>query len=84
MGRWIKQIRSLLEFLGRHLLTGTVVEVDADDRAETIEIVEECLPNGYQKVQCHNVGDLVFRRGRFSQDRGGWDEDGRPSGSWDA
>lgn len=68
---WVKWIRPFLECFGRHLPSGgTVVDVDDDDRKETSELVKECLPNGCRKVRCRLVGDLLFKRWRFSIESG--------------
>jgi len=76
MDRWVKWIKPFLEFFGQHLRSPVIVEVDDDDRKETSELIKQCLPNGYRKVQCHLVGDLIFKRGQFSIESGYWDDDG--------
>jgi hypothetical protein len=73
---WVKWIRPFLECFGQHLSSGTVVEVDDDDRKDTSELVKERLPNGYRKVRCRLAGDLIFKRGQFSIESGYWDDDG--------
>ena len=82
-GRWIKWIKAYLECFGQHLQSKTSVEVDVDDRKEIAELVQECLPNGYQKVRCKLLGDHLFKRGHFTCGSGFWAEDDYPMNSYD-
>jgi hypothetical protein len=75
-------VRPFLQCFGQHLSRETIVQVDDDGLLETGELVKECLPDGYRKVRCRFVGDLIFKRGEFSLELGYWDDDG-PTGSWD-
>lgn len=85
LDHWFKWIRPFLVCFSQHLLGQTVVEVDDDGRTDTRKLVEECLGNGYRKVQCHRAGDFIFKRGQFSLESGYWDdEDDGHMGSWDA
>ncbi|KAH7327092.1 hypothetical protein BKA65DRAFT_480814 [Rhexocercosporidium sp. MPI-PUGE-AT-0058] len=68
--RWVKWIKPFLHCCGQYLSRETVVQVDIDGRAETRELVKECLPHGYREIRCRHVGDLIFKRGRFSWDSG--------------
>jgi hypothetical protein len=71
--RWVNWIRPFYECFGQHLSTGAIVEVDDDGRETTSELAK-CLPDGYRKVQCHLIGDLIFKRGHFSIESGYWDD----------
>ncbi len=79
MDCWVKWIRPFLKCFGQHLMTGTTVQVDHDDRKETSELVKKYLPDGYRKVQCRLAGDFIFRRGQFSD----WDDYDGPTNSCD-
>jgi hypothetical protein len=48
--RWAKWIKPFLQCFGQYLSRETIVQVDIDGRAETRELVEECLPHGYREV----------------------------------
>jgi hypothetical protein len=63
---WVKWIKPFLQCFGQYLLRETIVQVDINGRAETRELVEECLPHGYQEIRCRHVSDLIFKRGQFS------------------
>lgn len=82
MDCWVKWIKPFLQCFGQHLSSETIVQVDGDGQAEISELVKECLPDSYREVRCRLVGDLIFKRGRFSWESGYWDDDG-PIGSWD-
>jgi hypothetical protein len=75
--RWVKWIKPFLHCFGQYLSRETIVQVDIDGRAETRELVKECLPHGYREIRCRHVGDLIFKRGRFSWESGYWDDDDR-------
>ncbi|PVH68668.1 hypothetical protein DL98DRAFT_554759 [Cadophora sp. DSE1049] len=75
--RWVKWIRPFLQCFGQYLSRETIVQVDINGRAETRELVKECLPYGYREIRCRHVGDLIFKRGRFSWESGYWDDDDR-------
>jgi hypothetical protein len=81
---WVNWLKPFLQCFGRHLSRRTIVEVDDDGREETAALVKKYLPDGYRKLQCHLVGDFVFKRGPYSWESGYWDDDDGPSGSWDA
>ena len=72
---WVKWIKPFLQCFGQYLLKDTIVQVDIDGRAETRELVKECLPHGFREIRCRHVGDLIFKRGRFSWESGYWDDD---------
>lgn len=76
MDRWFKWIGPFLLCFGRHLSDKTIIEVDADGQAETIELVQKCLPHSFREIRCPLVGDLIFQRGLFSIDSSYWDDDG--------
>lgn len=78
MDEWLTWLKPVLEYVNQYVSSGTVVEVDDDDREETSELVKECLPNGYRKVQTR-TGDLCFMRGEFSWESGYWDDDYTPN-----
>lgn len=81
--RWFKWITPFLECLGRYLSKDTLVRVDFDGRATTRELFKRHLPHGFEEIQCHSDGDLIFERGRFSRESGYWDDD-YPMSSRDA
>lgn len=83
MERWVEWIMPFLQCIGQHMSKESVVQVDIDGQAETRELVKECLPHGYREIRCHYIGDLIFKRGRFSWESGYWDDDG-PMNSRDA
>ncbi|KAF2804523.1 uncharacterized protein BDZ99DRAFT_397596 [Mytilinidion resinicola] len=70
MDCWINWFPPYMQCLGQYLVRETKIEVDANDHAETEELVKKCLPYGYQKIQCHLVGDLIFKRGQYSWESG--------------
>ena len=72
---WAEWIKPYLECFGQHLQSKTSVEVDVDDRKETAELIQQCLPNGYEKVRCRLLGDYLFKRGHFTWESGFWDDD---------
>lgn len=76
MDRWVKWIKPFLQCFGQYLSRETI-QVDIDGRAETRELVKECLPHGYREIRCRHVGDSIFKRGRFYWEFGYWDDDGR-------
>jgi hypothetical protein len=86
---WVKWFGPFLQCFGQYLSRETIVQVDFDGRAETRDLVKEYMPRGYQEIQCHHVGDLIFKRGRFSWESGYWDDDDRinscdADGDWDS
>lgn len=83
MDCWINWFPPYMQCFGQYLVRETKIGVDADDHAETEELVKKCLPYGYQKIQCRLVGDFIFKRGQYSWESGYWDDDG-PMNSRDA
>ena len=75
MHYWVEWFKPFLQCFGQYLTSETIVQIDVDGRAETRELVKECLPHGYREIRCRHVGDLVFERGRFSRESGYWDDD---------
>ncbi|KFG84001.1 hypothetical protein MANI_024487 [Metarhizium anisopliae] len=73
--RWFKWITPFLECLGRYLSKNTLVRVDVDGRAMTKELFKRHLPHGFEEIQCHSDGDLIFERGQFSRESGYWDDE---------
>jgi hypothetical protein len=53
--------------VNQYVSSGSVVEVDDDDREETSSLVKECLRNGYRKRQTW-TGDEHFLRGIYEYD----------------
>jgi hypothetical protein len=72
---WDEWLRPFLECFGRYLSEGTVVEVDTNEKVETEKIVQESLPNGWRRVPCPIVGDIIFMRGDFSLELEDSDDD---------
>lgn len=73
-------VKAVAEFLPR----ASCLHVDDNGRKETVEVMEALLGGrGYQRVR-RVVGDLAFKRGRFSRESGYRDEDEGGFGSWDA
>jgi hypothetical protein len=75
MDRWVKWIKPFLQCFGQYLSRENIVQVDINGEAETRELVKECLPHGYREIRCRHVGDIIFKRGRFSWESGYWDDD---------
>lgn len=63
---WAEWIKPFLQCFGRYLAREVIVQVDINGQAETGELFEECLPHSYREIRCRHVGDVIFKRGRFS------------------
>lgn len=70
LARWIGWIGDIAEFFGGRLEGGTKVEVDVNGLVETKEVFTRYLPGGFKEVEDFELGDYVFRRGRYSREAG--------------
>ncbi|KAI9858187.1 MAG: hypothetical protein M1813_007836 [Trichoglossum hirsutum] len=50
MDEWLTWLKHVLQCVNQYVSSGSVVEVDDDDREETSSLVKECLRNGYRKA----------------------------------
>jgi hypothetical protein len=75
MEKWVNWLLPRMQCSGQYWVKNSKIEVDTNDQAEMEELVKKCLPHSYQKIQCHLAGDLIFKRGQYSQESGYWDED---------
>lgn len=84
--RWITWIEPFLRCFGRSLSKETIVSLDVDGQTETRELTANFIPHGFREVTCHIVGDLIFKRGRYSWESGYWDDNdpiNSRDGEWD-
>ena len=75
MRKWITWLNPILKYFKTNLPETTVVSLDADDRAATTAMMDEHFGPNYQKI-ITGIGDLHFKRGRYSVESGYWDDDG--------
>ncbi len=56
---WVGWLKAILQHIVSRLPTSCIVEVDDYDESEMSDLMKECLPSGYQKVQTL-AGDILF------------------------
>ncbi|KAL7902789.1 hypothetical protein HDV63DRAFT_413162 [Trichoderma sp. SZMC 28014] len=70
---WTAWITPIFEYLGRALNRETKMVVDANDKKETLQVLEKAIP-GRCRFQHLPMADIIFKRGRFSLESGYWDD----------
>ena len=63
---WICWISLFFQCFGESLTKNASIQVDTNGAAETKALVGKYLTLGYREIQCHQVGDVIFKRGAYS------------------
>lgn len=66
MDMWLMWINPFLICFGQYVQRSTLLEVEVNEGAETIELVKVHFPHGHRQLQCHVENDYIIARGRFS------------------
>jgi hypothetical protein len=74
MKRLVNWLMHIAKCIAEHLPEGSYLQIDNDRRRETQAVMQTFLSSQYQEVRTL-VGDLEFKRGRFSYESGYWDDD---------
>ncbi|KAH0526930.1 hypothetical protein TsFJ059_010197 [Trichoderma semiorbis] len=71
--KWITRVTPICDYIGRSLGREAEVVVDANDEAKTVNVFEKAMP-GRCRFQNFSMADVIFRRGRYSQESLDWDD----------